>query len=113
MTSAKLGRMLFSIASTNVGYRGVHPKRRNFALLTRLLLSPRLRSPFDFPIGGSGRFNLCASQRRDDAAAGEHRPFRFKKYAARLAHWFCLALFRNPGAVALRVNAGAACKEQF
>ena len=45
----KSGKMLFSIASANVGYCGVQPKRRNFALLTRLLLSPRLRGCSDFP----------------------------------------------------------------
>ena len=61
--NAKLGMMLFSIASANVGYCGVQPERRNLALLTRLLVFPRLREGSDFVIGGSGRFSLCASQR--------------------------------------------------
>ena len=63
MMSAKLGRMLFSMASTIVGYRGVQPTRRNFALLTRLFVSPRLRGWSDFLIGGKGRFSLWESQR--------------------------------------------------
>ena len=63
MTSAKLGKMLLSMASAKVEYRGAQPRLRSFALLTRLLLSPRLRCCIDFPIGGSGRFSLRASQR--------------------------------------------------
>src|SRR5438128_1925348 len=59
----KPARMLFSIASANVGYRGLQPRPRSFALLTRLLLSPRLRCDGAFPIDGSGRFNFPASQR--------------------------------------------------
>jgi hypothetical protein len=59
----KLGKMLFSIASARFPYFGVHPRRRSFALLTRLLLEPRLRFDVDLPITGSGRFNFFASQR--------------------------------------------------
>jgi len=54
--------MLFSIASANVGYRGTQPRRRNFALLTRLLLAPRFEINVDLPLGGIGRFNFFASQ---------------------------------------------------
>jgi hypothetical protein len=61
--ATKPGRMLFSIASANVRYCGTQPRRRSFALLTRLLLAPRLGCPFAFPIGGPGRFILSASQR--------------------------------------------------
>ncbi len=57
-SSAKLGRILFSIASANVGYCGVQPNRRSLALLTRLLLSPRLPCCFDLPIGGAVAFPL-------------------------------------------------------
>src|SRR5882757_2821719 len=63
IASAKLGKTLFSIPSANVGYCRVQPRLRSFALLTRLLLSPRLRCALDFPIGGSGRSSLCANQR--------------------------------------------------
>src|SRR5262249_52878358 len=59
----KVHKMLLSIASANVGYWRVQPRLRSFALLTRLLLFPRLRCPVDFPIGGSGRSSLRASQR--------------------------------------------------
>ena len=55
--------MLFSIASANDGYRGVQPSLRSFALLTRLLLAPRLEIDVDLPSGGIGRFNFLASQR--------------------------------------------------
>ena len=57
--------------------------------------------------------SIDSSESRDDAALIEHQFLRFEQDAARLAHRFCLALFRYPRAVALRVNAGAACKEQF
>src|SRR5437773_8965814 len=60
----KLGKMLFSIASANVGNCGLQPRPRSFALLTRLLLSPRLRCDVAFPIDGGGRFNFPASQRK-------------------------------------------------
>src|SRR6266436_4275474 len=57
--------------------------------------------------------SIDSSEPSDYAAAVEHRPFRFKKYAARLANWFCLALFGNPRAIALRVHTRTARKEDF
>ena len=62
MMSAKLGKMLLSIASLKVGKSGVQPSCRNLALLTRLLVSPRLRGCSDFLIAGKGRFSLLDSQ---------------------------------------------------
>src|SRR5260370_12107057 len=37
----KLDRMLFSIASANIGYCGVQPERRSFLLITQFSLPPR------------------------------------------------------------------------
>jgi len=59
----KLESTLFSIPSAKLGYRGAQPIARNFALLTRLLVSPRLRAlKADLPMDGIGRFNFAASQ---------------------------------------------------
>src|SRR5260370_16960509 len=56
----KLDRMLFSIASANVGYCSVQPERLSFALLKRLLLSPLLRSCYDLPICATSPFTYTA-----------------------------------------------------
>src|SRR5947207_3075013 len=86
--------MLFSIASANDGYRGVQPSLRSFALLTRLLLSPRL-------------------YRRVDAAVDEDQVFCFEKCSARFARRFGLTLFGNPRSIRLRVDTAAAGKNDY
>jgi hypothetical protein len=57
----KLGRMLFAIAASKVGYRGSQPRALNFALLTRLLLFPRFGETPAGAGGGKGFPNRTAS----------------------------------------------------
>ena len=55
--------MLLSIPSANEGYRGVQPMPRNLALLTRLLVAPRLEVDVDLASDGTGRFSFSANHR--------------------------------------------------
>src|SRR6266542_6765141 len=57
--------------------------------------------------------SIDSSEPCHDAAATEDNAFGFKQDAARLTQWFCFAFFRDARTIPLRVNAGAARKQQF
>jgi len=59
----------------------------------------------------SGSVN--SGESRDDAAVGEEQVFCFKQCSTRLARRFGLTLFGDPRSISLRIDTGAACKNDY
>src|SRR6266487_2154007 len=59
----------------------------------------------------SGSVN--SGESRDDTAMDEDEVLRFKQGSTRLARRFGLTLFGDPRSISLRIDTGAACKNDY